>query len=553
MSGLDSLIASLEEGGYLKTPRIRAAFRAIGRADFVLPEYKGEAYGNYPLPIGQDQTISQPLTVAFLLELLDPKPDEKILDIGSGSGWTTALLAEIVGPEGKVFGMERIPELCRLGETNVRKYNFVEKGTVKFFCRDGTDGLPEEAPFDKILAGAAASREIPQAWRDELKPGGKIVAPVDGSVWRFTKREDGSWEEEEHPGFAFVPLVGESEAKAETPAERLLTLLFVLGTLAGAVLANEIFLPHPPTQGAKAVIIAPGLGSRKIADLLGREGIIRSPETFVLWASLLGKSYQLKPGAYTFDAESISGILKRLVRGGANEWEITIPEGWSTREIARYLEGEGITPAEKFLKIATSPPTALPLRFPFLNGRPKGATLEGYLFPDTYRIFKDATTEDIVFAMLANFGKKVSPLAEEIRRQKKSIYEIVTMASLIEEEVRKPEERALVSGILWKRLALGIPLQVDATITYLKRERGDLNVKNPRISREDLGLNSPYNTYRSYGLPKGPIANPGLDAIQRALSPKESPYLYYLSDRDGRTVFSKTLEEHNTAKAKYLR
>ena len=150
--------------------------------------------------------------------------------------------------------------------------------------------------------------------------------------------------------------------------------------------------------------------------------------------------------------------------------------------------------------------------------------------------------------MLDNFDKKVtSDIRREIERQKKTLFEIITMASLIEKEVRTEEDRSVVSGILWKRLSIGMALQVDATIVYITGKN------TTRISSEETKINSPYNTYRRPGLPPGPIANPGLSAIHAAIYPKESPYLYYLSTPDGNTIFSRTLEEHNKAKSRYLR
>ena len=193
----EQLIGSLREKGALKSKHIIAAFRAIDRADFVLPAYRESAYEDHPLPIGYGQTISQPFTVAFLLELLDPEPGEIIADIGSGSGWTTCLLAHCVHQEegerrGYVAGIERIPELCAWGRKNTKKYGFEEKGTVAFFCRDATTDLPGEQMFDKILAGAAASKDIPESWRKRLKVGGRIVAPVENAVWLFIKKGESS-------------------------------------------------------------------------------------------------------------------------------------------------------------------------------------------------------------------------------------------------------------------------------------------------------------------------------------------------------------------------
>lgn len=203
---MNPLIDTLISQGYLKTPRIIRAFKRIRRKDFMLPEFKNSAEANVPLPIGHGQTISQPLTVAFMLELLRPKPDDKILDIGSGSGWTTALLAKIVGEKGKVFGIEIIPELCKFGEENVEKYNFIKKGTAKILCISGSKGYKEGAPYDKILVSAAAEK-FPTALKKQIKIGGRIVIPIRNSIWLIEKVSKNEFREEEHYGFAFVPLV----------------------------------------------------------------------------------------------------------------------------------------------------------------------------------------------------------------------------------------------------------------------------------------------------------------------------------------------------------
>ena len=202
---MKTLVAKLIRDGYLKTPQIIGAFSVIDRADFVPEEYKSESYGDYPLPIGYGQTISQPATVAFMLELLQPEAGDKVMDIGAGSCWQTALLAEIVGEKGSVSALERIPELCEFGQKNLQKYHFKN---ISFLCADATKGLPEQAPFDKIIA-AAAGDMMPPIWLEQLKVGGRIVAPIGSSIWLYIKKSKTEFEKLEYPGFVFVPLVGD--------------------------------------------------------------------------------------------------------------------------------------------------------------------------------------------------------------------------------------------------------------------------------------------------------------------------------------------------------
>lgn len=214
------LIDSLIQDGWLKTPRIIEAFKKIKRADFLPEDLKDSTELNEALPIGFGQTISQPLVVAFMIELLAPEPGEKILDIGSGSGWTSALLSHIVSEKelkskiknkilkinGKVIAIEIIPELKEFGEKNTAKYNFIEKGIAEFICTDGSKGYKKQAPYDKILASASAPK-VPEAWKQQLKIGGKIVAPLGYSIWQINKESESHFLEKEYPGFSFVPLI----------------------------------------------------------------------------------------------------------------------------------------------------------------------------------------------------------------------------------------------------------------------------------------------------------------------------------------------------------
>ena len=202
-----TLTDKMVKEGWLKTPRTIEAFKKIKRADFMPEDIVSLAEINEALPIGYGQTISQPLVVAFMLEKLSPKEGDKVLDVGSGSGWTTALLSYIVGKEGKVFAIEIVPELKEFGEKNVSKYSFVKKGIANFILADGSKGYLKEAPFDRILVSAAIQEEIPQAFKDQLKIGGKIVCPIRSSIFVLEKKLENKFKKEEHPGFAFVPLI----------------------------------------------------------------------------------------------------------------------------------------------------------------------------------------------------------------------------------------------------------------------------------------------------------------------------------------------------------
>lgn len=202
------LITDLIESGVLKTPEIIAAFEGVDRADFVPAEFRGQAYINEPLLIGFGQTISQPWTVAFMLEKLQPQIGQKILDIGSGSGWQTALLAHIVGDQGKVIGLELIPELCQASRRNIAHYNFLRHGRVELHCLNAAKGFPAAAPFDRIIS-AASSPDIPSAWLEQLKAGGRLVAPVDSTIVLVRRIAPDKFAKEIFPGFAFVPFVGE--------------------------------------------------------------------------------------------------------------------------------------------------------------------------------------------------------------------------------------------------------------------------------------------------------------------------------------------------------
>ena len=203
---MEQLIAYLQKSGVLKSKKIINAFNAIDRADFVPSEYSHLEYENEALPTYHEQTISQPAVVAFMLELLEPKLGERILDVGSGSGWTTALLAKIVGAKGKVYGVEIVPELTSYGQANIAKYNNLHAEIIQ---AKKTPGLPGKAPFDKILVSASGS-SIPQQLTDQLKVGGIMVIPINKAIWKVEKKTISKTVIDKYDGFVFVPLIDNS-------------------------------------------------------------------------------------------------------------------------------------------------------------------------------------------------------------------------------------------------------------------------------------------------------------------------------------------------------
>jgi len=202
MKSNQELVKYLKSTGVLKSPQIVRAFEKIDRADFVREDFVDDTYGDYPLPIGLGQTISQPTTVAFMLELLEPKEGEKILDVGTGSGWTAALLGVIVGRSGRVLGTELVPELVEFGRANLLKCGIPN---VRILQAGKTLGLPGEELFDRILVSASAEKP-PRELINQLKIGGVMVVPILNSIWRITKMSK-EIKKEEFPGFVFVPLI----------------------------------------------------------------------------------------------------------------------------------------------------------------------------------------------------------------------------------------------------------------------------------------------------------------------------------------------------------
>lgn len=309
-----------------------------------------------------------------------------------------------------------------------------------------------------------------------------------------------------------------------------------------------------------AVNIKKGSSLGQIAQELKSQDLISSELIFKGLAFISGSANKLQAGEYKLPANlSVVSLIRVLKDGiGANaDQEIKILEGWTLADIADQLQKKGIATAD-FYALAGSPPkfdtrakpsdASLVSQHEFLEDKPSGATLEGYLFPDTYRIGADATAEFVVATMLKTFETKAANiLANAARDSGKSAYDILRVASIVEAEVPHKEDRPIIAGIIWKRLSIRMGLQVDSSVNYIT------GLGHASLTSSDLKIDSLYNTYKYRGLPPTPIGNPGVNAIEAAITPKESAYLYWLSTKDGTTIFSKTLDEHNSAKARYLK
>ena len=316
------------------------------------------------------------------------------------------------------------------------------------------------------------------------------------------------------------------------------TLLMVVAAGALWWLHARLVTPYRGFSGAEVFVELPqGAGVGRIAADLASAGVVSDPWTFRIAARLSGTDRRLQAGEYRFaDAASPFDIVDRLARGDVYSHPLTFPEGLTIKEMAVLFERSGLGAAADFERAGADGSIVAELD-------PEAKTLEGYLFPDTYALSRRAGAAGTVATMVERFQSAFGiDLRSEASAQNLSLREVVTLASLIEKETAAPAERPLVSAVYRNRLKIGMPLQCDPTVIYAlmqaRRWRGNL-------TRQDLQLNSPYNTYRFAGLPPGPIASPGLQSLQAAVRPADAPYLYFVSRNDGTHVFAATLAEHN--------
>jgi UPF0755 protein len=332
----------------------------------------------------------------------------------------------------------------------------------------------------------------------------------------------------------------------------LIILLVIIGLAAACFfyLHNKVYRATNNLNREIEFKIDKGDKALAIGEKLEQSKIISGKYYFAYYIWRSGLKGKIVAGKYILPPHlSIPEIAVIITTGEIQSGQIrvTFPEGWMIKDMKNRLENNKFN-TQGFDDLTANPQYfSKKYGYDFLSQIPEGKNLEGYLFPDTYYFKKDATSEEMIKKMLDNFNDKLTPdLRTEISAQGKTIYEIVTMASIIEGEVKSDEDRKIVSGIFWNRIKNGQALQSCATLAFV------LGENKKQYSFEDTRTESPYNCYLNKGLPPGPINNPGIVSINAAINPTLTDYNYFLSDpATGKTVFSKTIEEHNANKVKY--
>jgi UPF0755 protein len=315
-------------------------------------------------------------------------------------------------------------------------------------------------------------------------------------------------------------------------------LLVAAAAAAGAWFYTSLGRPYKGYAATETFVeIPPGTGTAAMGRRLAEAGVIRSAEIFraAVWAR--GDSRRLQAGEYRFDRPmSPAEVVDKLARGDVYVRSLTFREGLTIREKAKIYEDAGFGSAADFIAAANNADLVT-------GFDPAAKDLEGYLFPDTYTLPRTVTAAQLVERMVARFEKVLTPeLREQAAARGLNVRELVTLASLVEKETAKPEERPIVAGVYTNRLKIGMGLQCDPTVIYALMLAGRYD---GNIRRADLQIDSPYNTYRYAGLPPGPIAAPGAASLHAAANPADVPYLYFVSRNDGSHIFSTTLDEHN--------
>ncbi len=316
-----------------------------------------------------------------------------------------------------------------------------------------------------------------------------------------------------------------------------------------AVIITGVFLLSSPFKGfsekEKLVEIPRGTRLRGIAELLQKEGVIRHPRSFMAAMVLERRKRVIRAGEYNFDRPlSEFDVIQKLLRGEVHYHEVTVPEGSNIFDIAGILENAGLAGKDEFLAAATHVELIAEIA-------PNAVSLEGYLFPDTYKFERPTPVLEIVSRMLERFRKSLTPgYLDAARDQNLTLHQAVILASLIEKETAKESERPLISAVFLNRLRIHQRLECDPTVIYAALLKDSYRGK---IYRSDMQIDSPFNTYLQSGLPLGPIANPGKASLEAAVHPAPTDYLYFVSDNNGGHIFAKTLAQHQNAVREYRR
>ncbi len=314
---------------------------------------------------------------------------------------------------------------------------------------------------------------------------------------------------------------------------------FVLVMLLALAFGYYAVTPKDREGQARVFVVRHGASLKQVALELQEKGFINNRYLFMLWGKLLGYSKKIKSGEYRISsAMPPVNILAVLAKGAIITHTVTIPEGYTMRQIAKLLDQKGIVPAQEFLRVCNDPKVVASYGI-------KGKSLEGYLYPDSYQFSRGLSAKKVVDVMLHRFKEMVASYMDRIKEKGMTLHEVVTLASIVEKETGLSRERPLIASVFLNRLKRGMRLESDPTVIYgIKNFNGNL-------TRKDLVRRTPYNTYIIRGLPPGPIANPGIESIHAVLYPAESSYLYFVSKNDGSHYFSSSLTEHNRAVARF--
>jgi UPF0755 protein len=319
----------------------------------------------------------------------------------------------------------------------------------------------------------------------------------------------------------------------------LFVLLIVVGGAAiGAWFYLGVDRPFKGYDGPEQFVEIPaGSGTSAIGRRLADAGVIRDEISFKLALWLSGNARRLQAGEYRFDhAMTVRQVADKIARGDVYVRPITFPEGLTAKQMAAVYESKDFGEAQEFLDATKNAALVSAVD-------PAAKDLEGYLFPDTYKLPRTSTADQLVGRMVDSFMKALTPeVIEQAETRGMNVRQLVTLASIVEKETGNPAERPLVAAVYANRLKIGMGLQCDPTVIYALERAGRYH---GNLTREDLQFDSPYNTYRYAGLPPGPIASPGRASLEAAASPADVPYLYFVSKNDGSHAFATTLDEHN--------